>query len=201
MSEEHETVLTMNANRHETSGPTRTQQITLRGPAELADALPFMLGFHPTDSVVLVALHGERGRLGGRVRLGIPSSPREWASTADHLAECLVEGGARVGARPDGIVVFLCQDPAPVRRAAASWRDCAPSRSDCAPPAAPSTSPSTRPLHLRRPLLLLLLLSRCALLPVRRHPARAQRHDGDGGDRRICREYGYGAPCGTWRPG
>ncbi|WP_432088184.1 DUF4192 domain-containing protein [Streptomyces sp. bgisy095] len=103
----------MNTNRHETSGPSRTQQITLRGPAELADALPFMLGFHPTDSVVLVALHGERGRFGGRIRLGIPSSPREWASTADHLAECLVEGGTRAGARPDGIVVFLCQDPAP----------------------------------------------------------------------------------------
>ncbi|GGY50076.1 DUF4192 domain-containing protein [Streptomyces tanashiensis] len=103
----------MNANHHESSGPSRTQQITLRGPAELADALPFVLGFHPTDSVVLVALHGEHGRFGGRVRLGIPSSPREWASTADHLAECLVEGGARSGTRPDGIVVFLCQDPAP----------------------------------------------------------------------------------------
>ncbi|MFE0652380.1 DUF4192 domain-containing protein [Streptomyces sp. NPDC059534] len=103
----------MNANHHETSGLSRTQQITLRGPAELADALPFMLGFHPTDSVVLVALHGEHGRFGGRVRLGIPSSPREWASTADHLAECLVEGGTRRGTRPDGIVVFLCQDPAP----------------------------------------------------------------------------------------
>ncbi|MFF4171720.1 DUF4192 family protein [Streptomyces sp. NPDC001744] len=103
----------MNANHHETSGPTRTQRITLRGPAELADALPFMLGFHPTDSVVMVALHGEHGRFGGRIRLGIPNSPREWASTADHLAECLVEGGARTGARPDGIVVFLCQDPEP----------------------------------------------------------------------------------------
>ncbi|MEU4064782.1 DUF4192 domain-containing protein [Streptomyces wedmorensis] len=103
----------MNANHHETSGLSRTQQITLRGPAELADALPFMLGFHPTDSVVLVALHGEHGRFGGRVRLGIPGSPREWASTADHLAECLVEGGSRHGTRPDGIVVFLCQDPAP----------------------------------------------------------------------------------------
>ncbi|MFD7962819.1 DUF4192 domain-containing protein [Streptomyces zaomyceticus] len=102
----------MNANQHESSGLPRTQQITLRGPAELADALPFMLGFHPTDSVVLVALHGERGRFGGRVRLGIPRSPREWASTADHLAECLVEGGSRSGTRPDGIVVFLCQDPA-----------------------------------------------------------------------------------------
>ncbi|MFH9727975.1 DUF4192 domain-containing protein [Streptomyces sp. NPDC017254] len=102
----------MNANHHESNGLSRTQQITLRGPAELADALPFMLGFHPTDSVVLVALHGERGRFGGRVRLGIPRSPREWASTADHLAECLVEGGSRSGTRPDGIVVFLCQDPA-----------------------------------------------------------------------------------------
>ncbi|WP_225800542.1 DUF4192 domain-containing protein [Streptomyces sp. NK15101] len=103
----------MNANHHESSGLSRTQQITLRGPAELADALPFVLGFHPTDSVVLVALHGEHGRFGGRVRLGIPRSPREWASTADHLAECLVEGAGRTGSRPDGIVVFLCQDPEP----------------------------------------------------------------------------------------
>ncbi|MET7754968.1 DUF4192 domain-containing protein [Streptomyces sp. NPDC005389] len=101
----------MNANHHESSDLSRTR-ITLRGPAELADALPFVLGFHPTDSVVLGALHGEHGRFGGRVRLGIPRSPREWASTADHLAECLVEGGERSGTRPDGIVVFLCQDPA-----------------------------------------------------------------------------------------
>lgn len=108
-----ETVVTMNTNPHESRGSTESQQITLRGPAELADALPFMLGFHPTDSVVLVALHGEHGRFGGRVRLGIPRSAAEWPSTAEHLAECLVEGCARRGTRPDGIVVFLCQDPAP----------------------------------------------------------------------------------------
>ncbi|WP_175411549.1 DUF4192 domain-containing protein [Streptomyces sp. TRM64462] len=87
-------------------------QITLRCPAELADALPYMFGFHPSDSVVLLALHGERGRFGGRLRLGIPHSPREWAPVAEQLAECLVEGSERRGARPDGIVVFLCQDPA-----------------------------------------------------------------------------------------
>ncbi|MFD3942801.1 DUF4192 domain-containing protein [Streptomyces sp. NPDC058579] len=103
----------MNTNPHEFRGTTETQQITLRGPAELADALPFMLGFHPSDSVVLVALHGEHGRFGGRVRLGIPRSANEWPSTAEHLAECLVDGCARRGTRPDGIVVFLCQDPAP----------------------------------------------------------------------------------------
>ncbi|TXS31780.1 DUF4192 domain-containing protein [Streptomyces sp. ms191] len=103
----------MNTNRHESRTTAPAQQITLRGPAELADALPFVLGFHPTDSVVLVALHGEHGRFGGRVRLGIPGSPEEWPATAEGLAECLVEGSGRVGSRPDGIVVFLCQDPAP----------------------------------------------------------------------------------------
>lgn len=67
-------------NKHdETNGPSPVQeQVTLRGPAELADALPYLLGFHPTDSVVMVALHGARGRFGGRLRLGIPRSPQEW---------------------------------------------------------------------------------------------------------------------------
>jgi hypothetical protein len=97
---------------HEPTGPAAEQQITLRGPAELADALPYMMGFHPNDSIVLVALHGSRGRFGGRLRLGIPRSPREWTPVAEQLAECLIEGSERRGARPDGIVVFLCQDPA-----------------------------------------------------------------------------------------
>ena len=103
---------------HEPTGPADEQQITLRGPAELADALPYMMGFHPTDSIVLVALHGSRGRFGGRLRLGIPRSPREWSPVAEQLAECLIEGSERRGSRPDGIVVFLCQDPAEARRAA-----------------------------------------------------------------------------------
>ncbi|MFE9045777.1 DUF4192 domain-containing protein [Streptomyces sp. NPDC007818] len=103
----------MNANHHDTSASTHSRQITLRSPAELADALPFVLGFHPTDSVVLVALHGANGRFGGRIRVGIPRAPGEWDSTADHLAECLVETSARHSSPPDGIVGFLCQDPRP----------------------------------------------------------------------------------------
>lgn len=69
-------------------------------------------GFCPNDSIVLVALHGSRCRFGGRLRLGIPRSPREWTPVAEQLAECLIEGSERRGSRPDGIVVFLCQDPA-----------------------------------------------------------------------------------------
>ncbi|MYQ81637.1 hypothetical protein GTW64_31490 [Streptomyces sp. SID4923] len=38
-------------NKHpESIGPSEEQQITLRGPAELADALPYLMGFHPSDS-------------------------------------------------------------------------------------------------------------------------------------------------------
>jgi hypothetical protein len=96
---------------HEPTGTTEEQQVTLRSPAELADALPYLLGFHPTDSVVMVALNGGLGRFGGRLRLGIPRSPGEWPAVADQLAGHLVEGSERRGARPDGIVVFLCRDP------------------------------------------------------------------------------------------
>ncbi|MFD5872570.1 DUF4192 domain-containing protein [Streptomyces sp. NPDC060322] len=100
-------------NKHdETAGPSDAQQITLRGPAELADALPYLMGFHPNDSVVMVALHGGRGRFGGRLRLGIPQQREEWAPVADQLARSLIVGSERRDSRPDAIVVFLCQDPA-----------------------------------------------------------------------------------------
>ncbi|MFJ8751405.1 DUF4192 domain-containing protein [Streptomyces sp. NPDC102441] len=100
-------------NKHdESTGPSEAQQVTLRGPAELADALPYLMGFHPDDSVVMVALHGGRGRFGGRLRLGIPHEPAEWAPVADQLARCLIAGSERRESRPDAIVVFLCQDPA-----------------------------------------------------------------------------------------
>ncbi|MFF4320782.1 DUF4192 domain-containing protein [Streptomyces sp. NPDC001568] len=93
------------------SGTPTPSPITLRSPAELADALPYMLGFHPTDSLVMVAVHGEGGRFGGRLRVGIPLSPVEWEETARQVAECLVRGSERRGSKPDGIVVFLSQDP------------------------------------------------------------------------------------------
>ncbi|MFE6224694.1 DUF4192 domain-containing protein [Streptomyces sp. NPDC057854] len=103
----------MNANHPEISASTRGRQVTLRSAAELADALPYVLGFHPTDSIVLIALHGPNGRFGGRVRIGIPRAPGEWDAIADRLAECLVETSAQRTSPPDGIVGFLCQDPGP----------------------------------------------------------------------------------------
>ncbi|KUJ68616.1 hypothetical protein ACZ90_17180 [Streptomyces albus subsp. albus] len=95
------------------SSPFDQQQVTLRSPAELADALPFLLGFHPDDSIVLVALHGAQGRFGGRLRLGIPEAREDWPEVSTQVADCLIAGSERRGARPDGIILFLCQDPAP----------------------------------------------------------------------------------------
>lgn len=85
----------------------------MRTPAELADALPYLLGYRPEDSIVLVALHdGEkRGRFGGRARLGIPAHADDWPSVADQLAQGLVRGSERRGARPESMVAYLCQEP------------------------------------------------------------------------------------------
>ncbi|ATL30966.1 DUF4192 domain-containing protein [Streptomyces formicae] len=105
-------------NHSEAIGPTDPSTpidqpvVTLRTPAELADALPYLLGFKPENSIVLIALHGERGRFGGRVRLGIPERAEDWASTANQLARCLVGGCERRGSRPEGVVAFLCREPA-----------------------------------------------------------------------------------------
>ncbi|MEV6022221.1 DUF4192 family protein [Streptomyces sp. NPDC052036] len=100
--------------RHGPSGPHGEPQVTLRTPAELADALPYLLGYRSEDSIVLVALHDRerRGRFGGRARLGIPAHPDDWPSVAQQLAGGLVTGSERRGARPESMVVYLVQEPA-----------------------------------------------------------------------------------------
>ncbi|MFC8872734.1 DUF4192 domain-containing protein [Streptomyces sp. NPDC057148] len=95
--------------------PRGEPQVTLRTPAELADALPYLLGYRPEDSIVLVALRDRdgRGRFGGRARLGVPANPDDWAAAAGQLAHGLVTGSERRGVRPEQMVAYLCQEPAP----------------------------------------------------------------------------------------
>lgn len=91
--------------------PPERSEIALRSPAELADALPYLLGFYPDDSIVVVALHCPRGRFGGRIRIGIPVDCDEWGAVSEQVAACM-EGEVRSGGRrPEGAIVFLCQDP------------------------------------------------------------------------------------------
>ncbi|MDR3082207.1 MAG: DUF4192 domain-containing protein, partial [Streptomyces sp.] len=96
------------------AGTDGEPQVTLRTPAELADALPYLLGYRPEDSIVLVALHDQerRGRFGGRARLGIPAHPDDWSSAARQLVHGLVSGSERRGAHPQSMVAYLVQEPA-----------------------------------------------------------------------------------------
>ncbi|MFI5658894.1 DUF4192 domain-containing protein [Streptomyces sp. NPDC051684] len=99
-------------NHSEPAGLTGEAKITLRTAGELAEALPYLLGFRPDDSIVLVALH--KGRFGGRVRLGIPERTEDWQAVARQMAQCLIGECERRDGHPDSVVAFLCQDaPAP----------------------------------------------------------------------------------------
>ncbi|MGW0769567.1 DUF4192 domain-containing protein [Streptomyces sp. NPDC002676] len=113
-------------NHSESTGPSEngdengdiaghSTPVTLRTPAELADALPYLLGYRPEDSMVLVALHdrGGRGRFGGRARLGIPAGEEDWKAAASQLVRGLITGSERRGARPGQIVAYVCQEPGP----------------------------------------------------------------------------------------
>ncbi|MGW1286181.1 DUF4192 domain-containing protein [Streptomyces sp. NPDC001118] len=98
-----------------TGPPAHDTEVTLRTPAELADALPYVLGYRPEDSMVLVALHDRegQGRFGGRARLGIPAHEEDWEAAARQLAHGLVTGSERRGARPEQMVAYVCQEPSP----------------------------------------------------------------------------------------
>ncbi|MEU6815974.1 DUF4192 domain-containing protein [Streptomyces sp. NPDC046860] len=95
-----------------TGQPAPESPIALRTPAELADALPYLLGYRPEDSMVLVCLHG-RGSFGGRARLGIPANDEDWPAAARQMARGLVISSERRGTRPDRLVAYLCQEPRP----------------------------------------------------------------------------------------
>jgi hypothetical protein len=89
------------------------EQVTLRSAAELADALPYLLGYRPEDSIVLVTIHDRHGfgSFGGRAHLGIPARDEDWPEVARQMARCLVSGCERRGMRPEGMVAFVCREP------------------------------------------------------------------------------------------
>ncbi len=86
--------------------------VRLRSAGDVADALPYLLGHDPDNSVVIIGVHRPHGRLLGRVYSGIPSDPAGWRETAEAMASCLVEESRkRNGAPPDAALVCLCQTP------------------------------------------------------------------------------------------
>ncbi|MYV99826.1 DUF4192 domain-containing protein [Streptomyces sp. SID3343] len=95
----------------ETSFTSMTPQSVLRvrSPADLVEAVPYLIGVRPTDSVVLLGiLPGERSRVGPVLRHDLPP-PADHEAAALHFARLLGRTGAHAVAvafyadtRPDG---------------------------------------------------------------------------------------------------
>ncbi|WP_433127895.1 DUF4192 domain-containing protein [Micromonospora sp. CA-240977] len=71
---------------------TPRPQLAVRSPADLIAAVPYLLGFHPTDSVVAVALLGRQIIFAARADLPDPSA--DPVERARHLAGVIRRQGA-----------------------------------------------------------------------------------------------------------
>ncbi|MEW2382495.1 DUF4192 domain-containing protein [Micromonospora sp. NPDC047707] len=63
---------------------TDVPRLSVRSPGDLIAAVPYLLGFHPADSVVVVAMHGKRVTFAARSDL---PDPREPVEAAERMAE------------------------------------------------------------------------------------------------------------------
>ncbi|MFE5327664.1 DUF4192 domain-containing protein [Embleya sp. NPDC056575] len=97
---------------NDTDGFDRTPHVAMspqsvlrvRSPADLVEAVPYLIGVRPTDSVVLLGiLPGDRSRVGPVLRHDLPA-PADFANAARHFARLLVRTGAR------GVAVAIYAD-------------------------------------------------------------------------------------------
>ncbi|MFJ9696426.1 DUF4192 domain-containing protein [Kitasatospora sp. NPDC101183] len=84
--------------------------VVMRGPADMAELLPYLLGFHPDDSIVAVGLQGPDLHQGGVIRADLPPSPAQWSAAADETAALLVALSERHGGPPVQVLLYLCRD-------------------------------------------------------------------------------------------
>ncbi|MGF1432363.1 DUF4192 domain-containing protein, partial [Kitasatospora sp. LaBMicrA B282] len=96
--------------------PAVPQLLRLKGPSDLAAMLPYLLGFHPDDSIVVVGLHGSMYRQGSAIRADIPPDRADWPAIARDLARLLLEVSRQHGSRPVAALLYLCRDPEPGAR-------------------------------------------------------------------------------------
>jgi hypothetical protein len=102
----------MNEHAPTSASPFEHPVVRMRTPADMVDALPYLLGFFPSDSVVALGLQGPRRRQGGTVRIDLPA-PEAWATAAEEVARFLVALSEHRDRSPDAVILYLCRDPDP----------------------------------------------------------------------------------------
>lgn len=73
----------------ETHGPV----VKLTTPADLVGVVPWLVGFHPEESLVVICLRGRRLRTGLTLRVDLPA-PEHAGAVADQLAARVLHDGA-----------------------------------------------------------------------------------------------------------
>ncbi|WP_254909768.1 DUF4192 domain-containing protein, partial [Micromonospora sp. NBS 11-29] len=71
---------------------TERPRLSVRSPADLVAAVPYLLGFHPADSVVVVAVRGQRVVFAARGDLPEPGT--DPGPAAGHLAQVVARQDA-----------------------------------------------------------------------------------------------------------
>jgi hypothetical protein len=95
-----------------------TSRVTLHTPTDLLAAVPYLLGFHPADSVVVIGLSGTRVVFTARADLPPPGAPPDQAvALADQLGEVLA------GQSVDTALIIGYGDGATVTRTVMPLRD------------------------------------------------------------------------------
>ena len=96
---------------HTTVNPISRKEdmTTLTSPHDLLAAIPFLIGYHPENSLVLVSLQGDQVGMAMRVDFPIDVAPESY----DLLASHIVREGA-TAALIVGYVPETCVDPDPV---------------------------------------------------------------------------------------
>lgn len=70
---------------------TDASTVTVTSPTDLVAAVPYLIGFHPSDSVVIMAFRG--ARLEFAARHDLPLRPERAGSLARHLATVVARQG------------------------------------------------------------------------------------------------------------
>jgi len=90
------------------SSQAKPQAVKLNELTDLVAAIPYSIGFHPTESLVVVALHSPRDRMGFTMRLDLPEPAYD-----DEVAAMCAERMAFAGAAAAVVFVYTDEEHEP----------------------------------------------------------------------------------------
>ena len=70
-------------------------RVKLRSPADIVDAVPYLVGFEPHESLVVLSLRGPRSRLGLTARIDLPGAKSATACARNFVGYLKRDGAAR----------------------------------------------------------------------------------------------------------